>query len=128
MSGKRPRYRYITNDVITPGFAISAYELKAANQITADTMSAVRVAIPKDMPVKYVPAWHCSSTTDERTLDELNYEVIIRVRGRWKVMQELKGVQPFDYHKELKKYGYHKTGIGYLTHAQYHKFVRGALT
>ena len=128
MPSKRPRYRYITSDTVSPGHAIAAYELRSANQLTADNLSAIRVAIPKGMKVDYVPAWHCSHTADERTLDELNYEVIIRVRGRWKVFNELKGTQPFNHATVLKKYGYHKTGIGYLTDAQYQKFLRGALS
>ena len=126
MLAKRTRYRYITSDTLSPKHSVASYELHSANQLTADNMSAIRIAIPRGMQLKYVPTWRCTQTSDERTLEELNYEVIVRMRGRWKVVDELKGVQPFDHDKELKKQGYHKTATGYLTSAQFRKMTRGA--
>lgn len=126
MPAKRTRYRYITSETMSPKHAIASYELHSARQLTADNMSAIRIAVPKGMNVKYVPKHKFSQTSDERTLEDLNYEVIVRMRGRWKVVDELKGVQPFEYDRELKKRGYHKTATGYLTNTQYRKMTGGA--
>ena len=113
MASKRPRYRYITSEVVSPAHAVAGYELRSANQLTADKMSAIRIAVPRGMGVKYSPADKCSFTTDERTLEDLNYDVIIRMRGRWKVTNELKGVQPFKHADALKSMGYQATPVGY---------------
>lgn len=113
MPAKRPRYRYITSQTISPAQSVASYDLHSANQLTAENMSAVRFAVPRGMNVKYAPAHKCSHTSDERTLDALDYDIIVRMRGRWKVMNELKGVQPYKHADALHAMGYQATPVGY---------------
>lgn len=94
------RYRYITNGIVLGEDKICDFRLIAGNNIKADYngATAIRVVIPEDLELE---KWSCdpySTTDDERTLDELGYDVLIwyKKEKKWKIHNEFKGVRPCD--------------------------------
>lgn len=66
--------------------------------------SALRVQIPDDLVLE---KWSCdsySTTRDERTLDELGYDVMVWNGNRWVKHNELKGLNPHEF--PFPMYGY----------------------
>lgn len=95
------RYRYILNGTVLGSDKICGYRLIAGNNIKSDYngASALRVVIPDDMKLE---KWSCdsySTTDDERTLDELGYDVLIwnKKKKKWEIHNELKGIRPCDF-------------------------------
>lgn len=97
----RKRYRYILNGIAMGEHKISDYRLIAATNMTSKYKHvALRVNIPDDMELE---KWSCdpySTTADNRTLDELGYDVLIwyEEERKWKVHNEFKGTRPCDIH------------------------------
>lgn len=94
------RKRYITNGIVLGKDKIAGYRLIAANNIKARYNGAIalRVNIPDDLELS---KWNCdpySTTRDERTLDELGYDLLIwhEKNKKWKVHNEFKGTRPCD--------------------------------
>ena len=95
---KRKRYRYVLNGMAMGGDKLSSFRLIASNKLNPsyEGCTALRVLIPDDVELE---KWSCdpySTTDDERTLDELGYDVMVFSRDRWRVHNELKGIMPCD--------------------------------
>ncbi|MCA1021579.1 hypothetical protein [Halobacillus litoralis] len=94
------RYRYILSGTVKGEDQINSFRLIGANNIkpSYDKETAIRVSIPSDLKLE---KWSCdpySTTEDERTLDELGYDVLVwhKKQGRWRVHNEFKGILPCD--------------------------------
>ena len=114
-SSRRPIYRYITCGIVNPDDPINIYRLIAGNKI-ADSGDCIRVRIPDDMKLT---KWSCDSysgTTDTRTLNELGYDVLVKINGKWIVRNDLKGIQPHAIYEVMDKEGLHPfEDLGYAT-------------
>lgn len=104
---KRQRYRYILCGVVKGSDKISDYRLIAANNVKPEYHedSALKVKIPEDLLLE---KWSCdsySTTDDNRTLDELGYDVVIwdAKKKKWHTRNDLKGLNPCDIHMVLDK-------------------------
>lgn len=95
----RKRYRYITNGVVIGEHKICGYRLIASTNMRSEYKRvAIRVNIPSDLVLE---KWSCdpySTTDDERTLDELGYDVMIWniKKKKWEIHNEFKGIRPCD--------------------------------
>jgi hypothetical protein len=96
----RKRYRYVLNGTAVGENKISDFRLIAQNKLNPQYNGdvALRVSIPDDLELE---KWSCdtySTTFDERTLDELGYDVLIwhKEKGKWKIHNEFKGTRPCD--------------------------------
>jgi len=93
------RYRYITNGTVLGKDKICDYRLIASNNMTQDFKHvALRVNLPDDLVLE---KWSCdpySTTEDERTLDELGYDLLVwnRKKKKWLVHNKFKGTRPCD--------------------------------
>jgi len=100
------RYRYILCGVVLGTDKISDYRLIGGKHIKAPykSSSGLRVQIPDDLVLE---KWSCdnySTTRDERTLDELGYDVMIWNGKKWVKHNELKGLNPHEF--PFPMYGY----------------------
>ena len=123
------RYRYITcgtacaNDSVN---TISAYRLISANSLYRSVDSCIRVELPEDLVLETWRGDGYSTTEYPLPLSRLNTDVLVRVNGKFKVMNELKNVKLYNIYDLMVKKGYHGThNYGYLTHEQYMKHVKG---
>ncbi|MEC2463390.1 hypothetical protein P9X10_00565 [Bacillus cereus] len=94
----RNKYRYILNGITLGTDPIGRFRLIAGNNIkpSYDGYIAIRVNIPENLKLE---KWSCdpySTTEDERTLEELGYDVLIwyEKERKWKVHNEFKGIKP----------------------------------
>ncbi|MCY7865942.1 hypothetical protein MOB78_12695 [Bacillus spizizenii] len=96
----RKRYRYITNGLAIGENKLSDFRLIAANSIkpSYDGAAALRVNIPSDVELTKYSCDSYSTTEDERTLDELGYDILIwyQDKRKWKVHNEFKGTRLCD--------------------------------
>ncbi|MGD1416467.1 hypothetical protein [Bacillus stercoris] len=94
------RYRYISNGCVLGKDKICSYRLIAKNNIKASYNGAIaiRVNIPEDLELTKYSCDPYSTTDDERTIDELGYDVLIWNEGKskWEIHNEFKGVKPCD--------------------------------
>lgn len=94
------RYRYVLNGVALGEDKISDFRLIAGNNIkpSYDGQTALRVSIPNDLKLTKYSCDPYSTTEDERTLDELGYDILIwhEEKGKWKTHNEFKGTKPCD--------------------------------
>ena len=102
----RKKYRYILNGVALGSDKIGDFRLIGANNIKPSYhgYSALRVQIPDDLELE---KWKCdsySTTRDERTLDELGYDVMLwnEHKKKWEIYNELKGIRPCDFPIEMR--------------------------
>lgn len=110
-------YRYITCGAVNPSDKISKFRLVCNRQIKDD---AIRVRLPDDLILEKYNCDNYSTTDDSRTLEELGYDIICKIDGKWKVMNDLKDYQPHEFSDILReKYGYYITNLGYLSKEKY---------
>jgi hypothetical protein len=90
------RYRYILNGIALGEDNISDFRLIAGNNIKPDYNVALRVEIPSDLKLTKYNCDPYSTTEDQRTLNELGYDILIwyKKERRWKIHNEFKGVKP----------------------------------
>ncbi|MGX1195787.1 hypothetical protein [Metabacillus sp. SLBN-84] len=98
---KRPtRYRYITNGVVVGTDPISDFRLIAGSNLSKPYhgATALRVQIPRDLKLTKETCDPYSTTDDDRTLEELGYDFMIRdnTKGIWVARNEFKGTRPCD--------------------------------
>lgn len=84
----RKRYRYITSGMIKATDKISNYRLISLNQVYGYS-DAIRIEIPDNLKLEKLSCDDYSTTEDERTIADLNPEVVLRFNGRTKVNKEL---------------------------------------
>lgn len=84
---------------------LSDFRLMAGNNIKPSYNGevALRVNIPEDLKLSKYRSDSYSSTDDERTLEELGYDVLIwyEKNKKWIIHNEFKGVKPCDIHLPL---------------------------
>ena len=94
------KYRYVLNGVALGENKISNFRLISGNSIkpSYDGEVALRVSIPSDLELIKYSCDPYSTTNDERTLNELGYDIVIwnKRTKRWKVHNEFKGDKPCD--------------------------------
>jgi hypothetical protein len=96
----RYRYRYIWNGGVLGKDKISEYRL-ISNTVQASNV-VIRVNIPDDLKLT---KWSCdsySTTDDERTLDELGYDILVWKTNRWIKYNRFKGKTPIEIEKLIK--------------------------
>lgn len=123
----RQKYRYILNGLVSPKSRICDYRLIAGNQLgegDGRNSAAIRVCIPDDMKLE---KWSCddySTTEDERTIEELGYDVVVRINGQFIVRNDLK---KYEYHKLStilqQNEGLYLTTEGYLDKEHYRDYM-----
>lgn len=92
----RKRYRYIAGGGITPDDKISVFRLISGNRkgmlrdLATRSPLFIRVQIPDDMKLKKSSADTYSTTNDNRTLQELNYDIVVLINGKFIVRNDLK--------------------------------------
>lgn len=103
---KRKRYRYVLNGCVLGSDKISDFRLIAGNNIKPSYSGevALRVLIPDDLELEKWSSDPYSTTDDERTLDELGYDVMIwnRDKKKWIIHNEFKGTRPCDIPLHVK--------------------------
>lgn len=119
------KYRYIGNGHCKPTDKISDYRLIGGCKLnTLSSSSYIRVHIPDDLMLE---KWSCdeySTTEDTRTIEELGYDIIVKIKGKWKIMtDELQNIMPCDIHKYMHELGFYITKEhGYLSTKDYRKY------
>lgn len=95
------RYRYILSGLALGKDKISDFRLIAGNMIkpSYNGASALRVSIPADLELTKYSSDSYSTTDDQRTLDELGYDILIwdGNKKKWNMNNDLKGLNPCDF-------------------------------
>ena len=123
----RKRYRYIGNGCVTGNDKICDYRLIGGNQLSSLSSSDfIRVTIPDDLVLEKRSCDPYSTTEDERTIEELGYDVLVKINGKFKIMNELKGIEPHMFDKVMReKYDMVIAGKnGYVNIERYHEYLR----
>ncbi|MEK3955838.1 MULTISPECIES: hypothetical protein [unclassified Psychrobacillus] len=96
------RYRYIMSGIALGDGKIGNFRLIAGNNIKPSYNGevALRVNIPEDLKMNKYSCDSYSTTDDQRTLDELGYDVLIwhKKAKKWRVHNNYKGTKPCDIH------------------------------
>ena len=116
------KHRYIFCGVVTGADKISDYRL--ISKCTKYSLGhCIRVNIPDDLKLYHYPGDGYSTTDDNRTLDQLGYDVIIFYKGKWRIFNDLKQYQPCHW-SEILEYMYHLydcfDDIGYTDDESYY--------
>lgn len=94
-------YRYVLCGTALGSEKINTFRLIAGNMIKPDYSgeSALRVNIPDDLVLEKLSCDSYSTTQDERTLEELGYDVLIwdKDKKKWIKHNELKNIRPCDF-------------------------------
>lgn len=115
------RYRYITCGAVKATDKISKFRLVCNRQIKDD---AIRVHIPDDLILEKYSCDNYSTTEDNRTIEDLGYDVVCKLDGKWIVMNELKSYQSYEFSDILReKYNYYITQMGYLSRNKYSEYI-----
>ena len=116
----KTRYRYILADTPSLKGPISNFQLYPGNKLGPMVNLLVRVHIPEDMELIKRSYAYYSVTKDERTLEDLGYDVLVKFDSKWKVQNVLKGKSFVQMIDTLKKGGYEELGMyGWLTRLEY---------
>ena len=118
------RYRYILSGIVNTDESLSSYRLAGSNNICY-SHSALRVNIPSDLKLDKLSCDSYSTTTDNRTIKELGYDVIIKINGKWVVRNDLKVVQTHEFNSKLIEEGMYTTNNkdGYMTKNRYNRYI-----
>lgn len=115
---QQPRRRYITTGIVDYDGPISAYRLIASNNL-GNADNCIRVTLPPDLILKKSSCDGYSTTEDQRSLNELGYDIMVKLNGRWTVFNDLKPIQPHEIFYALKWQGLTPVPkYGYLTKPQ----------
>lgn len=133
--GEPRRFRYILCGLVNYDGPISDYRLIGANNLN-DAASCIRFKLPNNFHLTKYSCDSYSTTDDKRTLNEIGYDVLVKINGRWVVRNDLKGIQPHTIYKAMMKEGLSPVKkMGYMNHAQYKAYyqnrdkkIRAALT
>lgn len=123
--GESHRFRYIRCGHVNYDGPISEYRLIGGNNL-GDSASCIRIKLPNLFHMTKYACDSYSTTDDKRSLNEIGYDILVKINGRWVVRNDLKGIQPNKiYHAMIKEgRGYTVTGLGYLTANQYTEYNR----
>ena len=116
----KTKYRYILADTPSLKGPISNFQLYPGNKLGPMVNLLVRVHIPDNMELTKRSYAYYSVTKDERTLEDLGYDVLVKLDSKWKVQNVLKGKSFIQMIDALKKGGYEELGMyGWLTRLEY---------
>jgi hypothetical protein len=94
------KYRYILNGIVLGENKISDFRLIAANNIKSkyNGSVAIRVNIPDDLTLTKYSCDPYSTTNDQRTINELGYDILIwdSKKKKWEIHNQFKGTRPCD--------------------------------
>ena len=123
--GPVKRFRYILCGVIDFDGPINHYRLIGGNNL-GDAASCVRVKLPNLFHLNKYSCDPYATTNDVRSLNELGYDIMVKINGRWVVRNDLKPIQPHKiYHAMMQENrGYAVPKLGYLTPEQYKAYNR----
>lgn len=97
----KTRFRYISTGLLQGNDKISDFRLIGGNNLSHEYngASVIRVKIPEDLKLNKLSCDSYSTTNDNRTLDELGYDILIwhSKKKRWIIHNELKGTNPCDF-------------------------------
>lgn len=100
MKKSRKKYRYVLTGLVDENEPISNFRLIAGNNIGSkySGATAIRVQIPDDLLLTKYSCDLYATTEDNRTINELGYDVIAynENTNKWVVLNELKGEQPHE--------------------------------
>lgn len=120
----RKRFRYIRAGIAAPDDPICNFRLVAQNCLDG-AASCIRVELPDDLVLLKYDCDSYSTTADKRTLNELGYEIRVKMNGRWKTRNDLKPIQPHRIYFAMMKEGKAPVPeLGYLTQRQYEKWAK----
>ena len=95
------KHKYIFSGLVSGNEKIRDFRL--INSITKYSLGqAVRVNLPNDVYLNYCIGDGYTTTTDNRTLDELGWDAIIFYKGKWRKFNALKEFQPCDWFRVLE--------------------------
>lgn len=122
----RKRYRYIGNGYCKPTDLICDYRLIGGCKLhTLVLADYIRVNIPDDLVLEKSACDEYSTTEDTRTIEELGYDVMVKIRGKWKIDNTLKGVEPHEISDVMFDRGFRCTKEhGYLSCEEYTEYLR----
>lgn len=114
---RRPgRYRYILNSTAVGSDSLSDFRLIAGNNIakTYHGQTALRVHIPRDVKLTKYASDNYSTTTDNRTLDDIGYDFMIRdeIKKKWVIRNEFKEIPPFEVTSRVASNAIEKKKVG----------------
>lgn len=92
----RQKYRYILCGLVEGTDEINKFRLLSVGIAGQYGSKAIRVNIPDDLLLNKCSCDSYSTTFDNRTLDELGWDVVVweRRKYKWVVHNELKGITP----------------------------------
>lgn len=130
MNYSRKSYRYIltgTADIDSP---ICNYKMVSQNHFPTNQeypiSQAIRFLVPKDMSIQQNRGLSYSTTTDTRTLKEIEAKIVVKINGRWKESPfglTLENTQPYRIMPIMMQHDYFITPFGYLDKDRYTFFV-----
>ena len=117
------RYRYILPNTNVLRGTISDFPLYTANKIGPMHNLSIRVRIPEEVQLsKRSYANYSVIENDPRTIEDFDYDVLVKFDSKWKVQNQLKGKTFYQMVCELKKGGYEELEMyGWLTKLEYMK-------
>lgn len=119
--GEPRRFRYILCGLVDFDGPISDYRLIGGNNL-GDAASCIRFKLPELFHMEKYSCDSYSTTDDKRTLNQIGYDVLVKINGRWVVRNDLKGTQPHKIYHVMSKNGYSPVPkLGYVN-ARQHKF------
>ena len=84
---------------------------------------AIRIVVPEDLIIDYD-----NYTKDDRVIQDFDYDVIVKIKGRWKVRNDLKLIDYGDWYKTLVlRDGYSEINVdkvGYLLRDDYEEYFK----
>lgn len=132
---KAPKTVYIVNGVcnqIKPEWPIDWYQLESRATLSEYVHDAIRIKTPDDMQVYKVRQLgltgavigHYFTSADNRSLDSLDWEPVVRINGKWVTRYDFKHLKSFtEYAMAMKAEGYIAVPeLGYLSPEQYQKW------
>lgn len=115
------KYKYIVASSTKTTDRICDHDLYSRNQLGC-FHTAIKVNIPSDFEFgfKIGSYW---DTFDQRTLEELGCDVIVRFKGKWETRNDLKHLTLGEIYKQLETEGYVYTNDGFITKELYYKRI-----
>ena len=124
----RQVYRYILNSMVKPDSHVCDYRLIGSNQLgegDGRNAAAIRVHIPDDMKLEKLSCDNYSTTEDERTIEELGYDIVVRINGHFFVRNDLKQYEFHNLSSILaQNEGLYLTKEGYLDKEHYRDYLK----
>lgn len=122
----KKQFRYLTDMVINLKKPISKYQLFTQKGLK-DVVHAIRITMPKSIKMTRVKDEKNDyyTTKSKKTLNDLEYDIVVKINGVWTVKNELKGIVPHKFKNELRKQHIYptQTEYGYMTQKKYGEYL-----